>query len=221
MGWLRMDLIKLPIAVLVLSTPLMASSKPVLNDWFALGSGCRARSDLPGNVKMEIIAPYVSSADTYQAKFVFKDFALTPDVAVKSPKRFGRECAIRLNINPPAGKKIVSLKAVTKVIATKEPGPELDLLAELKLGSVSLGNAQTKLGDASRVRQREEIIELQADAGSKEAFPQLGCGEPKIIGFDYSWIVTRKSTQRIPMRVELGKEKALTIEAKLADCQPG
>lgn len=203
-----------------LSTPIMADSKPILNDWFALGSGCRARSDLPGNVRMEVGTLSPSAADTYQAKFYFKDFALTQDVAPTAMKRFGRECAIRLNINPPAGKKIVSLKAVTRVTASKEPGPELDLLAELKLGSMSLGNSQSKLGDASRVRQREEAIELQADAHSKESFPQLGCGEPKIIGFDYSWIATRKLDKTSALRVELGKEKSLVIEAKLADCQP-
>jgi hypothetical protein len=201
-------------------TPAYGVTKPVLNDWFALGSGCRAKFDLPGNVRMEGVPATQSASDTYQAKFVFKDFALTQSVAPESLAKFGRECAVRLNINPPAGKKIVGIKAITSVVASKEPGPQLDLLAELKLGSISLGNAQAKLSDASRVRQREEVIELQADALSKEKFPQLGCGEPKIIGFDYSWIATRSAGKSAAMRVELGKEKSLVIEAKLADCQP-
>lgn len=220
MTGLWMGRMKPMLILMFLTTPAMAVTKPVLNDWFALGSGCRARSDLPGNVRMESVVAGATTTDTYQAKFIFKDFALTADVAPPSLMKFGRECAVRLNINPPAGKKIVGLKAVTRVAASKEPGPELDILAELKLGSMSLGNAQSKLGDTSRVRHREEIIELQADATSKAAFPQLGCGEPKIIGFDYSWIVTRKPDKRSAVRVELGKEKTLLIEARLADCQP-
>ncbi len=220
MSWLLWVRSWLCVLAIVGSSPTMAASKPVLNDWFALGSGCRARSDLPGNVRMEGVPAIAGTPDTYQAKFIFKDFSLGSSVASMASKKFGRECAVRLNINPPTGKKIIGLRAVTSVIATKEPGPELDLLAELKLGSASLGQSQSKLGDASMVRQREERIELQAGGGSQAPLPQLGCGEPKIIGFDYSWIATRAADSRPAIRVELGKEKTLTIEAQLADCKP-
>lgn len=220
MNWLRWSGSWFFFVALSVGTPAVAAVKPVLNEWFALGSGCRARSDLPGNVRMEGVPAMAGAPDTYQAKFFFKDFALNSEIAQPKSKKFGRECAVRLNINPPPGKKIVGLKAVTNLIATKETGPELDLLAELKLGSVSLGQSQSKLGESSKVRLREEKIELQAGIDSQAPLPQLGCGEPKIIGFDYSWIATRATDGRPSMRVELGKEKTLLIEAKLADCQP-
>jgi hypothetical protein len=219
MNWLRLSRSWFYLAALLAAAPAGATSKPVLNDWFALGSGCRAKSDLPGNVKMEGVPVNAGTPDTYQARFFLRDFALNSDAIKTASKKFGRECAVRLNINPPPGKKIVGLKAVTSLMATKETGPELDLLAELKLGSVSLGQSQARFGESARVRQREEKIELLAGIDSKIPLPQLGCGEPKIIGFDYSWIATRAEMGDPQMRIELAKDKTLLIEAKLADCQ--
>ena len=194
-----------------------AVDKPVLNDWFALGSGCRAKSDLPGNVRMEHIDDEVKG-DIYKARFHFTNFALQGTDGNRALKKFGRECAVRLNINPPPGKRLVGLRAVTKVQAAKESGPSLDILSELKLGSESLGTVQRKLADSASVRTTEEVIDLRAGAGSGEPLPQLGCSEPKIIGFDYSWIAMRESGQNGKIKVALGRESTLTIEAKLEDC---
>jgi hypothetical protein len=202
---------------LCFSAAASAVDKPVLNDWFALGSGCRAKSDLPGNVRMEHLDEEAKS-DVHKVRFHFTDFALQATDANRALKKFGRECAVRLNINPPPGKRLVGLRAVTKVQAAKESGPSLDILSELKLGSESLGTVQRKLADSASVRTTEEVIDLRAGAGSGEPLPQLGCSEPKIIGFDYSWIATRESGQNGKIKVALGRENTLTIEAKLEDC---
>ena len=196
-----------------------AATKPVLNDWFALGSGCRAKSNLPGNVSMETLMDDTKGGDTYRVRFHLNDFALNGEASEQSPKKFGRECAIRLNINPPQGKKLVRLRALTKVSAGKESGPSLDILSELKLGSASLGVVQRKLDHSASVAAREEVIDLRAGEGAGEPLPQLGCAEPKIVGFDYSWIGTRDKDQKGALHVELGREKSLVIEAILADCK--
>ena len=194
------------------------STKPVLNDWFALGSGCRAKSDLAGNVSMEGVSMDAGTSDRYKAKFIFKDFALRGDSVDPSVEKFGRECAIRLNINPPPGKRIVGIRAQTRISSSKESGPTLDILSELKLGATSLGKIQQKLDGSARVAAREDSVFLEAGQGVGETLPQLGCGEAKIIGFDYSWIATRSQKQKGSMNVELGKEKSLVIEAILASC---
>ena len=199
------------------SSGAFAVTKPVLNDWFALGSGCRAKSDLAGNVRMESLPG--ESSDNYRVRFSFSDFALNTDKVDPSQKKFGRECAIRLNINPPPGKKIVKIRAKTKVSATKESGPALDMLSELKLGTTSLGVSQRKAEQGERFSMRDEAVDLAAGVGANEQLPQLGCGEPKIIGFDYSWIVTREKSQRGGLRVDLGRDKQLIIEATLANCE--
>lgn len=195
-----------------------ASTKQVLNDWFALGSGCRAKSDLPGNVRVEGVPAEAGAPDSYKVKFLFTDLALRGETADPTLKKFGRECAVRLNINPPEGKKIVSIRAKTRITASKETGPALDILSELKLGAASIGKIQRKLDHGARVAAREDEIDLEAGQGTSEPLPQLGCGEPKIIGFDYSWIATREKDQKGTLLVALGKEKSLVIEATLASC---
>ena len=201
------------------STASHAAAKPVLNDWFALGSGCRAKSDLPGNVRMEGVPAEAGAPDIHKVKFVFVDFALKGDRVDPALETFGRECAVRLNINPPEGKRIVGIRARTKVIAAKETGPALDILSELKLGAASLGKVQRKLDNSARVAAREDVVDIEAGQGTSEPLPQIGCGEAKIIGFDYSWVATRAKNQKGSMTVDLGKEKNLVIEAILADCK--
>lgn len=206
----------MPILVILMSPASYA--KPVLNDWFALGSGCRARSDLAGNVTMEEAPAFGGGSDKYKAKFLFKGFSLDGAKADHASARFGRECAIRLNINPPLGKKIHAIRAYTKILVEKPSGLVLDLLSELKLGATSLGREQYTLSNDEKWKSRELAVKLSAAAGSKESFPQLGCSEPKIIGFDYSWIATGVKDKNTPFSVELAGERSLVIEADLVDC---
>jgi hypothetical protein len=207
----------LALVSLWLAPGAMAAEKPVLNDWFALGSGCRAKSNLPGNVKMELVDEELKS-DLYKAKFHFSEFSLQTADSNRYLKKFGRECAVRLNINPPQGKRLVGIRAITKVLASKETGPALDILSELKLGSESLGTVQRKLADSATVKGAEEVVDLRAGLGSGEPLPQVGCAEPKIIGFDYSWIATQENGSNGNLKVALGKDNELVIEAKLEDC---
>jgi hypothetical protein len=167
---------------------------------------------------MEGVPAASGTPDVHKSRFVFTDFALKGESLDPSLKKFGRECAVRLNVNPPAGKRIVGIRARTRVVAAKETGPALDILSELKLGATSLGKVQRKLDSSARVTSREDFVDIEAGIGTSEPLPQLGCGEPKIIGFDYSWVATRAKNQKGSMTVELGKEKSLVIEAILADC---
>ena len=206
----------LPIFFILMSPASYA--KPVLNDWFALGSGCRARSDLAGNVTMEETPAFGGGSQRYKAKFLFKGFSLHGAKADPGSVRFGRECAIRLNINPPLGKKIHAIRAYTKLMVEKPSGLALDLLSELKLGPTSLGREQYNLSNEEKWQSRALTIELAGASGSKESFPQLGCSEPKIIGFDYSWIATGMKDKNTPFSVELAGDRSLVIEADLVDC---
>ncbi len=200
------------------SSVAVASERPVLNDWFALGSGCRARSDLPGNVDMKRLSETARSKGVYTAKFQFNNFRIEDERFPEKLKQVGRECAVRLNINPPQGKRIIAIRAQTTVSVNKSPGHSLDLLAELKLGAESLGRDSQKIGTSDTRKSSIRPIRLEAGQGYSTPLPQLGCGEPKIIGFDYSWIVSRGQGSSIAATVDLGGEKALVIEAELGDC---
>lgn len=218
MIWLNRVLMTAAASMFV-STISMAAAKPVLNDWFALGSGCRAKSDLPGNVKMEDLPIDPAHPNVHRVKFTFSGFELHGDTADKQVPQFARECAVRLNINPPAGKKLVELRAKTAVAAGKDVGASLDLLAELKIGSVSLGTVRKTLDANARTAIQEEAIDLAAGAKSGQALPALNCGEAKIIGFDYSWIAKRDKQDLSSLSVELSRDKSLIIEATLAECK--
>lgn len=218
MLWLNRVLVMTAMSTLV-STTSMAATKSVLNDWFALGSGCRAKSDLSGNVKMEELPADPARPNVYRVKFSFTNFELHGDTADKQVPQFARECAVRLNINPPAGKKLVELRAQTAIAAGKDVGASLDLLGELKLGAASLGTVRKTLDANARTAIQEESIDLAAGGKSGQALPQMQCGEAKIIGFDYSWIAKREKQELSSLSVELSKDKSLIIEATLAECK--
>lgn len=200
------------------SSAAWAGDKAVLNDWFALGSGCRARSDLAGNVDVKMRSDLGPSTGIYAAKFFFKNFKLAESNLSRDLRQFGRECAIRLNINPPPGKKILALRAQTKFAIRKSQGYALDLLSELKLGPVSLGLDRQKFLVSDVQEYRPHLVSLSAGQDLPAGLPQLGCGEPKIIGFDYSWIVSDKQAGKQTLSVELTDDSSLLIEAVLGDC---
>jgi hypothetical protein len=217
--WLLVNVKKFVLMMVALSaSAALASDRPVLNDWFALGSGCRARSDLPGNVEMKRLPEMGRTKNVYVAKFRFNNFSLGDERFPEKLKQVGRECAVRLNINPPQGKRILSIRANTSVSVSKSPGHSLDLLAELKLGAESLGRDSQKIGISDTRHSAIRAIRLEAGQGYSTPLPQLGCEEPKIIGFDYSWIVSRGQGSSIAATVDLGAEKVLVIEAELGDC---
>jgi hypothetical protein len=202
----------------VMSTAAFAD-KPVLNDWFALGSGCKAKSDLPGNVKMETLPQDPQRPLAYRVKFTFSNFEIHGDSEDKDKETFARECAVRLNINPPKDKKITEIRALTSLATSKDLGATLDLSSELKLGATSLGSIRKTMAASARVEPSEEKIELASNKDKGTPLPNLNCGEAKIIGFDYSWIAKREKKQLSSLSVGLGKEKSLIVEASLSDCK--
>jgi hypothetical protein len=206
----------------LLSAPLLTAANvkagPVLNDWFALGSGCRAKSNLPGNVYMKNLGRDHLHPDIYRVEFTFQDLNLKGDSAPQSVLIFARECAIRLNINPPKNRKLVSLRARTEVVTNKDKGIDLNTDSELILGSISLASTKNTAGHQTLVQNTIEKIELASDGTTGSVMPNLGCGEAKIAGFNYSWIAKRQSPDLTNMSVNLGKGKNLILEATLAAC---
>lgn len=215
--WLNASALSISMMLTLMSSSAGAVVKPVLNDWFALGSGCRAKSDLPGNVRMETLASDPARPNVHRVKFVFSSFELHGDTAEKQVLQFARECAIRLNINPPADKKIVDIRAETYLVSSKDLGASLDVNTELKIGSTSLGATRKVIGPEARSQVTEERIDLAGNS-KENPMPELSCGQPKIIGFDYSWVAKREQPQLSSLSVELGRDKSLIIEATLASC---
>jgi len=204
---------------LITTSQIYAADLPVLNTWFALGSGCRAKSDLRGNVRMELVPSDPGRPDVYRAKFIFNGLELRGDSSAKETLQFAKECAVRLNINPPKGKKISELRAVTSIATSKDLGASLDISSELKLGAASLGVVRKTLASNARALPAEEIVDIESDHDSRNLMPDIACGQPKVIGFDYSWIAKRDRAQLSSLAVELGQDKSLIVEATLTSCE--
>ncbi|MFO0679484.1 MAG: hypothetical protein U0169_23360 [Polyangiaceae bacterium] len=189
--------------------------KPVLNDWFALGSGCRAKFDLEGgDVRIEHVPDDAGLPGTHAVRFHMEKFELH---ATGTPKKLARECAIRLNVNPPPGMRVKDVVARASFVVSKSVAATLKVHGELKLGSVTLGHRTVDLARGVGVREREERMDLRAGQDPTERFPVLGCGEPKIIGFDATWISERDSESDV-VDARMGGDRTLAIEAVLEPC---
>jgi hypothetical protein len=199
-----------------------SAGMPVLNSWFALGSGCRARSDAPGDVSMEALPSDAAHPNVYRVRFHLNRFEAASDaLGPIPPANFARECAVRLNVNPPDGQKLVRLRAVTDVVEDKGPGVKLTVREELKLGNATLGMASFIHDQGSALFHHDEPSVIEA-GGAGDAMPALKCGEAKILGFDYTFLVERPvaAANATPeeAKVTLSGDKTLEFEAELAPC---
>ncbi|MFO0679495.1 MAG: hypothetical protein U0169_23415 [Polyangiaceae bacterium] len=210
-----------PAAVVAANTVTGSDGRtvPVLNDWFALVSGCRAKNDIPGDVSLEAIPADPMRPDLHRVRFHLDKLEISSDkLGAATPVKFARECAVRLNINPPAGKKIVAVRAHTQLQEDKSSHVKLTVANELKIGKSTLGRTLVEFPAGSEAMNMARAIDLAPGKDPGQEFPALECGEPKIIGFDYTWIAERESaTDRV--RGSLSGARTLEIEADLADCK--
>lgn len=190
----------------------------VLNHWFALGSGCRAKDDVPGDVTMELLPPDPLRPNIHRARFHLDRLHLDSGaLSDKSLLKFARECSVRLNINPPPGKKVVGVKATTGIAVEKPQGTKLTVLSELKIGNTTLGHDESAFPSDTIVQSKKSVVELAPGTRMEERFPALTCAEPKIIGFNYTWMAERNAATET-VDVQLSDAKTLDIEAELASC---
>lgn len=196
-----------------------AENLPVLNHWFALGSGCRAKDDLPGDVSMELLPQDPARPNTFRARFHLEKFRLDPAaLADRSLLKFARECSIRLNINPPKGKRITRVAATTAIAVDKAQGTKLTALSELKIGNATLGHDEAIYAPTELIQSKQSEVNLVPGTRLDEPFPDLLCAEPKIIGFNYTWLAERSAASE-DVSVQLAGGKTLDIEAELSTCQ--
>lgn len=205
-------------AWVLLSTTIANASTQLVSEWFALGSGCRAKSNLPGNVRMEFLPQEKSKPDTYRYRFVIDQFELRESTYDASTLKFARECAIRLSVNPPEGKKLKNIVAETSVLSSKERGTAVNNLVALKVGAVVLSENLRTFKNDEKIAETQDRILLFPGKGSRESMPELKCAEPKIVGVDYSFIAERVEPIAHPLVVTLGSDRSAIVELTLSDC---
>jgi len=190
---------------------------PVFAEWIALGSGCHAKSNEAGDVSMERIANTGAKNDVYVVRFHLDQYQLTSaGRPPNEPLNFAKECAIRVQVLPPPGKRIRSLYANTSVVSVKSAGTKLTLAGTLKIGAQTLGQ-KIVIRQAGTASAAEEAFVLFPGAEPDEVFPALSCEENKLAGFDFTWIAERHDNTDA-IFVEVAADKVLDMVAELEDC---
>ena len=189
------------------STPAFSASPAAFSEWFALGSGCRAKFDIPGDVTQEI-SPVPSQHPGYQRiRFHLPKLHLNGSHQLKTGRDFGRECAIRLKVAPEATHKISDVIAETSLDIEKPKGVQLTVATELKIGQSIIDARQEILEAAASSTGRRKPITLGGKP-NEALYKPLQCGEPKIVGFDYTWIVSTTKKKPKNLAVNLAGNSA-------------
>ncbi len=204
-----------------LPTPLepapVFGETPIFAEWIAQGSGCHAKSDKAGDVTMERLPGPTDKNGIHVVRFHLDQLQLTTArMPLNTPLDFAKECAIRVQVIPPAGKRIKNLFAKTSVVSVKSAGTRLTLAGTLKIGVQTLGQ-KIVIQQATSPQAGEETFELAPGSTPEQSFPSLSCGEPKLGGFDFTWIAERRVlTDHV--FVEVGDAKVLEMVVEVEDC---
>ena len=214
-------------ALFALSIRVDASSKPPaaprqFDKWFALGSGCKAREDLPGDVKpMNSLQGREAEFAPGKAQFglVLPAFKLAPQD--NAARGFARECAIRVHLNSPDGYRLSRLRAKLKLDVKKPVEGDLFLHQELKLGTESIDIQQVRLLNEA-LQDQAVNIDLDSMASAQSNLAKIDCGAKKIAGVDLTWIYKNKESDGKPdgVNIELGGDKTVLIEGEWIKCKP-
>ena len=187
-------------------------------EWVAHGSGCHAMSSNPGDVAMEILPVQEEGGGVHVARFHLDHYKLaSAGRPPEAPLKFARECALRLQVGPPSGKRIKSVKAKTGVVSSKSRDTKLTLAGVLKIGAQTIGEEIVVYEAGADHEHEENALSLAPGKKPEESFPALECMEKKLVGFDYTWIVERRGRSD-EVLVELSGERVLDLIVELEDC---
>lgn len=193
--------------------------------WMAAGSGCRADSaDTSVKSDVQLVAAEYDAENPKVLKvtFALPDFRLrpleqTPERPTVSSVNFARECALRFNVNPPAGKIIRSASAETQIEVSKEKEVKLFVAGALKLGATTLTQQRTQFDNAESFRFRRHPLLLVPGKNPTDEMPEVGCAEKKIVGVDLT-LLTNKPTESALAEARIHGNGAITITVDLDDC---
>jgi hypothetical protein len=194
-----------------------SSESSKMNEWFALGSGCRAKFDIPGDVTMEDLGESKNLPGYKHLRFKINNLVLDQSAQKSMDRDFGRECAIRLKVEPGNGLRIADVVADTALNISKSRAMKLTVASDLKLGQASLQNSRSDFESNVKVLDLPKKISLKPTAASEDLLKNLQCGEPKIIGFDYTFIASTKKPAN-NLEVKLDGDKTLDLHVKLEKC---
>jgi hypothetical protein len=200
-----------------------AEGSVVINvkDWTAAGSGCRAKQATGGDVTYQGTTP-LSASDSQLSimRFSLPDYGLvSPPENPATSLTFARECALRIVAVPQKGFRIKSVAARTPVQYSKAEQTKLKMQYMLRLDGEIIAHKLTEIDDAAAFRDRQDTPILAGERAPWESAAVLdSCGAPQMVGFDYTFIASRKSATD-SASIRLSNDKSLELAVEVEACQ--
>jgi hypothetical protein len=197
---------------------------PIFGEWFAVGSGCKATHKVPGNVQFK--GDEYTAGKVITGKFELLGYKLSsPPENPKTSLAFARECNLRVKIQPPKHKKIVSVSSKTTVVASKDAALKLSLQNTLYMDTHMVGAYQNEIKSGEKVGNREFEVILSKGVWQGLAIPEnasnidYACGQAMVFGSDFTAIAHRKSQNDEALVQLKGSERQLDFSIELEDCK--
>ena len=218
-------------SVAIQSTNVLAESARDLRknhfiyDWSAMGSGCRGRisalEGAPVNVRFHLSHPTPGSPSRYHLRFFLDKFKLespVPKDQGQTNLEFARDCAIRVALNPPSGKKIKYIEAQSFYTLSKSPDTEMATLASLSLGMSTLDTVRMDFPKSESFSSRQKELKLTPGPIPENSMPETKCGQSKLLGLDLLFYVNRPN-ELAKNSMVLTKDSKFDIFVELEDCE--
>ena len=198
----------------------------IFGEWFAAGSGCKATFRKPGDVKLEVQG-LAEDGKAIRGRFHLDTFKLSspPDNPATSIS-FARECSLRVQVKPPAGKRVRGASAKTRVVVSKDAPVRVQLQNILSLDTQKVGGSFLEIPAGERVGNRD--YDLVLGKGRWEGMPEqvqtappYECGAMAVFGFDYTIIAHRKEKSDSALIRVGGGPRTLDFAVELEDCAAG
>jgi hypothetical protein len=226
-----------------------SGSGSLVEKWMAVGSGCQATSDKPGDVKF--VGVDLSKKDpkgslsVASVKFDLSQFNLRPLVQKDSAQgggksqsskndpssamnssapesslvNYARECAIRIVVSPPPGTKLRSVSAKAVAEISKDRNSKLFLQGTLKTGASTVAKSVHRFASDQDFRFRSEVMELVPGRNPDDEIAPVSCNEKKIVGLDLT-LLTNKDSPAAVAEARLAADSIVNVDLEFEKCEP-
>ncbi len=198
-----------------------AHAAPSVKEWFALGSGCRAKHDVPGDVSVRVLKSETTGTNTLAVAFSLPQYRLEGEAPIRPQNpTFARECALRMALKMPPNTRIRSVRTAAPFVVSKDVGAKLRLAAQLHLGNTIVDSKLLELASETKELGKPQLMSLFAAAESplvvsSEPFPQQECGTDKLLGVDLSITNWRDSfTPKVSVGLSTPPTLLVTVESE-------
>ena len=183
--------------LIVLASPVLAKKDEAnktaavveslrIEDWVALGSGCKGSLKEEGNVKIAMQKD-PNQPLRYVIDVTYEHYRLDGADPIRPENAtFARECSLRLAMYPSSLHRIRQISAKTALSIDKSEGARALIRTRTALIQGDLASWSQEYEKNSAVK-KNEMIDLQPDIKGLEILKAIPCGKPKIVSFDTSF----------------------------------